>query len=94
ASMVSAEEESMLGTVPDREIASRTGRSLHSVSAKRRHMGIVAPVRDPSVYRGKQWTPEEDGWACRLDAEAAAHRLGRSVRSVRLRQARLREWLA
>ena len=90
----SPEEEAMLGALPDHEVASRTGRTFHSVSAKRRHMGIAGTAPSPGVYAGKHWTPEEDGWLCRLGAEEAAARLGRSVRSVRLRQARLREWLA
>jgi len=38
------EEVALLGTLPDREVAQRLGRSLHSVTQKRIKLGIPNPL--------------------------------------------------
>lgn len=50
----SAEEEKLLGQIPDREFARRFNRTLQAVQLHRTRRGILLPGR------GRPWTPRED----------------------------------
>jgi hypothetical protein len=73
----------LLGTLPDAEVAKRTGRSANGVRVKRCKLGIPNPS-------GPGWTDEElDLLGTAPDAEVAA-RIGRTEGAVTLKRCRLR----
>jgi hypothetical protein len=76
-----AEEKALLGTLPDIEVAERTGRSVEAVRHQRERLGIVNPgVRVPRHPR--PWTHEEDRMARRLPPAETARHTGRSLTAV------------
>jgi DNA-binding CsgD family transcriptional regulator len=76
-----AEDDAMLGTVSDQEIASRLGRSATSVKARRTRLGIAS--------NRHWWTPGQDVLLGKFPDEELARRLGRSIEAVRARRERL-----
>jgi hypothetical protein len=76
-----AEDDAMLGTVPDAEVAHRLGRTASCVKARRVRLGIA------SYYR--RWTPAEDVVLGKIPDERLAQRLGRTVEAVQARRERL-----
>jgi hypothetical protein len=76
------EEEALLGTVPDAEVARRLGRPHTSVSAHRRHLGIASPQQ--------RWTAEADALLGTIPDRELAQRLGRTVKAIARRRERLR----
>ena len=77
-------EDKLMGTMPDRELALRLGRTHKAVEARRIHLGI--PKFDPRIHK---WTAEEDAL---LGVEAdgqIASRLGLSISAVAHRRRRL-----
>jgi hypothetical protein len=73
----SDEEVTLLGTVPDEEVARRTGRTPDACRSKRQLLGIPNPSRRPDG-----WTEEEDNLVRRLPPRQAARRTGRTVAAV------------
>ena len=75
------EEEALLGTMPDAEVAERTGRTVEAVRCHRKQLGIVNPgVRVPRHPR--PWSAEEDQMARALPPAETARRTGRSLMAV------------
>jgi hypothetical protein len=70
------EEDALLGTMPDAELAERLGRSLNSVVVRRNRAG----KRKPS--KGAPWSPEEVEAVRTLPPAEAAAKTGRSVGAV------------
>jgi hypothetical protein len=76
-----ADEEALLGTMPDAEVAERTGRTVEAVRCHRKQLGIVNPgVRVPRHPR--PWSAEEDQMARALPPAETARRTGRSLMAV------------
>jgi hypothetical protein len=75
------EEVALLGTLPDDELARILGRSLISVSTKRRRQGI--PSASP---RPRNWTDAEDEAVRTLTPTKAATATGRTLRAVYARR--------
>jgi DNA-binding CsgD family transcriptional regulator len=76
-----AEDDALLGTVSDQEIAQRLGRSATSVKARRTRLGIAS--------NRHWWTPGQDVLLGKFPDEELARRLGRSLEAVRARRERL-----
>ena len=76
-----AEDDALLGTISDQEVAQRLGRSATSVKARRARLGIAS-------YR-HWWTPGQDLLLGKFLDEELARRLDRSVEAVRARRERL-----
>jgi hypothetical protein len=73
-----AEEDALVGTMPDGELAQKLGRSVRSVAAL-------------SSVLGKQyWNPRHLALLGKLSDEEVARQTGRSLRAVKVRRARLR----
>ena len=79
-----AEEERLLGTRPDREMAQLLGRTVRAIESQRHRLGIY---RQPSIrLKTRRWKPAEIALlGPRPDPELAA-RLGRSEGSVRVQR--------
>jgi hypothetical protein len=70
-----AEDIALLGTVPDEEIARRTGRAAGAVRRKRGELGIPNPA-------GNRWRADEIALPGRLPGSKVAEMVGRSVPAV------------
>ena len=77
------EDIALLGTVPDVEVARRTGRTLEAVRQKREELGIRNPA-------GNRWLAEEIALLGALPDREVARRLGRSLQSVTQKRIKLR----
>jgi hypothetical protein len=75
------EEVALLGAMPDEEVARRLGRSLNSVSFKRRREGIANAKELPRL-----WTGAEDNAICTLAPDEAAAATGRTLTAVYARR--------
>lgn len=82
-----AKEEQLLGTLPDRELAERFGRSVRAIESQRHRLGIL---RQPAIAdKTRRWTPAEIALlGTRPDPELAT-RLGRTEGSVRVQRRKL-----
>jgi hypothetical protein len=78
------EEDKLMGTMPDQELAMRLGRSHKAVEGRRIHLGI--PKIDPRLH---QWTPEEDALLGVETDGTVASRLGLTLSAVAHRRRRL-----
>ena len=76
------EEVAMLGTMPDEEVAQRTGFKLDAVRHKRESLGIPNPTARPGAYGSPPWTEEEDEVLRSYPPQEAARRLGRTMDAV------------
>jgi hypothetical protein len=77
------EEEALLGTMPDQELAERLGRSGSAVSQRRQlRRRLLRPVR-------RRWTATEDALVRALSPAEAARQTGRTLRAVYLRRCAL-----
>ena len=73
-----SEEDKLLGTAPDLELAKMLGRSVAAVAYRRNTLGI----RAPNYHYLRPWTSEEESLLGSMpDAELAA-RLGRTIEAV------------
>jgi len=77
-----AAELSLLGKMPDAEVARRTGRRFSVVWAKRRELGLA---QLHVIYR--KWHPAEDRLVGTAPDSVIAKRLGRTVMAVKSRRA-------
>jgi hypothetical protein len=77
------EDIALLGTVPDVEVARRTGRTLEAVRQKREELGIRNPA-------GNRWLAEEIALLGALPDREVARRLGRPLQSVTQKRIKLR----
>jgi hypothetical protein len=75
------EDDALLGTISDQEVARRLGRSATSVKARRARQGIAS-------YR-HWWTPGQDVLLGKFPDEELARRLGRTAEAVLARRERL-----
>jgi hypothetical protein len=71
-----------LGTVPDEELAQRTGRSVGAVRQKRGSWASRTPA-------GNRWRAEEVALLGTLSDRKVARRLGRSLQSVTQKRIKL-----
>ena len=83
------EEEALLGTMPDKEVAARIGRSITAVHDHRRKLGIPSfykrkPRREPSV-----WTPKKDALLGTMPDSDLARKVRCSPLSVFYRRRKL-----
>jgi hypothetical protein len=69
------EDFALLGTIPDEEVARRTGRTAGAVRQKLEELRIPNPA-------GNRWRPEEAALLGTLPDREFARRLGRSLQSV------------
>ena len=76
-----AEDDALLGTVSDQEVARRLGRTTSCVKARRVRLGIA------SSYRRRP--PAEDGELGNVPDETPAQRLRRTVKAVQARREQL-----
>jgi hypothetical protein len=77
-----AEQLALLGTLPDAEVARRTGRTANAVRQMRERLGIPNPA-------GNRWTTEAVALLGRLPDREVARRLGRSLASVTQKRCQL-----
>jgi hypothetical protein len=77
-----AEQLALLGTLPDAEVAGRTGRTPNAVRLMRERLGIPNPA-------GNRWTVEGVALLGTLHDREVAHRLGRSLASVTQKRCKL-----
>ncbi|HKI32353.1 MAG TPA: hypothetical protein VKA46_10830 [Gemmataceae bacterium] len=77
------EDIALLGTVPDKEIARRTERTVEAVRQKREQLGIPNPA-------GNRWTAEAVALLGTLPDREVARLLGRSLQSVTQKRCKLR----
>jgi hypothetical protein len=83
-----AEETALLGTLPDAQVAEKTGRTLTAVRKMRLHLGRPSPTRPD--FRPVRWSAEDDALALSLPVAEAAARTGHTPTAVRMRKKRLR----
>jgi hypothetical protein len=76
------EDIALLGTIPDEDVASRTGRKADAVRQKQEELGIANPVSG-------RWSGEEVALLGTLPDEAVAIQTGRSLAAVRQKRAKL-----
>jgi hypothetical protein len=76
------EDISLLGTMPDEEVARRTRRTAGAVRQKREELGIPNPA-------GNRWTAEGIALLGMLPDREVAQRLGRSLQSVTQKRIKL-----
>jgi hypothetical protein len=81
----SEEDLGLLGQLPDRQVARRTGRSVNAVRLKREELGIP----NPAPFGRAPWTTEEDDLVRTLPAVEVAHRTRRPVSAAYRRRAKL-----
>jgi hypothetical protein len=77
------EETALLGTVPDGEVARRTGRTAGAVRQKREELRIPNPA-------GNRWTAEGIALLGTMPDREVARRLGRPLQSVTQKRIKLR----
>jgi hypothetical protein len=77
------EQDKLLGTAPDAEIARRFGRKTRTVEKRRLALGI--PSNNPAYH---QWTPDEDALLGTMPDRELARRLGVSLIAVVARRQR------
>jgi hypothetical protein len=75
------EDDALLGTISDQEVARRLGRSATSVKARRARQGIASCRH--------WWTPGQDVLLGKFPDEELARRLGRTTEAVLARRERL-----
>jgi hypothetical protein len=75
-------EVALLGTMPDEEVAARTGKTPGAVRQKREELGIPNPAANT-------WTAEDIALLGTLPDEAVAARLGRSRTAVTQKRCQL-----
>ena len=80
----SEREERLLGTMTDRAVAERIGRTRKAVETRRLERGI-APVR----ARARRWTKREERLLGRMTDGAVARRLGVARRTAWMRRRKL-----
>jgi hypothetical protein len=85
------EEVTMLGAMPDAEVARLTGRSPAAVMKKRSQLGRDPIMASGIPYSKRYWTVAEDRAVLQLSPQEAARKLGRSLGAVRHRRALLAE---
>jgi hypothetical protein len=71
------DEDRLLGTLPDRELAKRLGRSRDATIARRRKLRIP-----PFSPHGHRWSPLEDELLGTMPDQRLARKFGRSVKTV------------
>jgi hypothetical protein len=76
------EDVALLGTVPDDEVAQRTGRTAGAVRQKREELGIPNPA-------GNRWRPEDIALLGTLPDAEVARQLGRAIQSVTQKRIKL-----
>ena len=76
------EDIALLGTLPDEEVARRTGRTVNAVRLKREELGIPNPA-------GNRWRPEDITLLGTLPDREVARRLGRPLHSVTQKRCKL-----
>ncbi len=86
AAIWSQDELALLGRMPDKEVAQRTGRSLGAVNKKRKELHLPALTEGPEGVHPKFWTAEEDEAIRTLPPEEVARRFKRSLVAIRQRR--------
>ena len=76
------EDIPLLGTLPDKEVARRTGRTVNGVRLKREELGIPNPA-------GNRWRPDDITLLGTLPDREVARRLGRPLQSVTQKRCKL-----
>ena|SRR5205823_4221600 len=82
-----AKEDRLLGTRPDREVATLLKRTRMTVYWRRLALGIKPAVQRPPQ---REWTLAEDKFMGTASDAVIGRRLGRSVFSVQFRRHRLK----
>jgi len=84
----SPEEDALLGTMPDDEVARRTRRNRTAVFLRRQNLGI--PSWRASSWKARwHWTPEQDALLGTMPDAALAEKLGVPKKHVFFRRQRL-----
>ncbi|HTA30133.1 MAG TPA: hypothetical protein VK731_06595, partial [Candidatus Cybelea sp.] len=73
------EEDALLGTAKDEDVAFRLKRTLEGVRQRRRKLGIKSPAFSSTCRR---WTPEEDTLLGKMRDEEVAARTGLPLSGV------------
>jgi hypothetical protein len=84
------EENALLGTMPDKEVAKRVGRSATAVHAHRRSLGIRSYYKRKPQSEPVKWTPAKDKLLGTMPDSKVARRLGCSPMAVFYRRRKLR----
>ena len=71
-----AEDEALLGTAPDEQVAIRLGRTFYQVRRRRRRLRIPSYIRHKPHAPRWAWTAEEDRLLGTMSDAALAERLG------------------
>jgi hypothetical protein len=85
-----ADEDALLGTMKDKDIAARTGRTESAVSDRRYVLGVPAFVRRSPHGKAVIWTPAKDRLLGTMPDAVLARRFRCSPWIVRWRRKRLR----
>jgi len=87
---VTPEEDALLGTMTDREVAKRIGREESAVSARRYRVNVAAFVKRKPNRPAPPWTPERDALLGTMSDSDLACRLRCSPMAVFYRRRKLR----
>jgi hypothetical protein len=84
------EEDAILGTATDREIAAKLGRDMNTIHARRKRLGIPAFVKRKPQGKPVVWTPAKDKLLGKAPDPVVARRLGCKPEAVFYRRKRLK----
>jgi hypothetical protein len=76
------EEHALLGTMPDKDVAERTGRTLGAVQARRYVSGVPNVIKRNPMSKPPRWTPKRDRLLGTMPETALARELRCSSFSV------------
>lgn len=83
----SPEEDEKVLSLPTKEAAARTGRTITAVNSRRQKLCQLRPgCLSPGIVRGRRWTEPEDRAVRGLPLEKAAKKVGRTKEAVRQRR--------
>src|SRR5437867_12968044 len=85
-----ADEEALLGTMKDREVAERTGRTESAVSSRRYVFNVAAFTNRKARGKPVKWTPTKERLLGTMPDTVLARRLDCSPMSVFNRRRRLK----
>ena len=85
------EEDALLGTVTDREVARRLGVAPVIILNRRKFLGIPrCPAPKGEAWTGPRWRPSDDALLGSATDEEVAHRLGKSRSTISMRRNKLK----
>ena len=84
------EDHALLGTMPDKDVAERTGRTLGAVQARRYVFGVPYVMKRNPISKPPRWTPGRDRLLGTMPDSVLARKLRCSPFSVFNRRRKLK----